>query len=65
MKNKNTNHLITVILSELDHRIDFQLREGKMENAYIAALTSHTSYWNRFDIALFIMTQIFPDYGPR
>lgn len=52
------------LFAELEHRLDFQLKEGKMENSYIAALTSHTSYWTNMDVALFILSQIFPDSAP-
>ena len=48
---------------ELEFRLDYQLREGKMESAYISAITSHTSYWANGDVALFILQQVFPDYS--
>ena len=46
----------------IENRIDFQLKERKMEFSIISALTSHTSYWSNPDVALFVMTQLFPDY---
>ncbi|XP_043839455.1 phospholipase DDHD1 isoform X3 [Dromiciops gliroides] len=41
---------------ELDHRIDFELREGLVESRYWSAVTSHTAYWSSLDIALFLLT---------
>ncbi|XP_072485791.1 phospholipase DDHD1 isoform X6 [Notamacropus eugenii] len=43
-------------LVELDHRIDFELREGLVESRYWSAVTSHTAYWSSLDIALFLLT---------
>uniref|UniRef100_A0A1I8JN51 DDHD domain-containing protein n=1 Tax=Macrostomum lignano TaxID=282301 RepID=A0A1I8JN51_9PLAT len=50
--------------TELEHRLDYQLREGRYESSYVSVLTSHTAYWSHEDIALFIMSHLFPDYGP-
>ncbi len=58
-------HPLCFSFPELDYRVDYQLCEGKMQNAYISALTSHTSYWTNQDIALFVLTQMFSSYGPR
>nr|XP_048709288.1 phospholipase DDHD1 isoform X4 [Caretta caretta] len=44
------------ILVELEHRIDFELREGLVESRYWSAVTSHTAYWSSMDIALFLLT---------
>ncbi|XP_055394064.1 phospholipase DDHD1 isoform X4 [Bubalus kerabau] len=41
---------------ELDHRIDFELREGLVESRYWSAVTSHTAYWSSLDVALFLLT---------
>ncbi|XP_028677320.1 LOW QUALITY PROTEIN: phospholipase DDHD1-like [Erpetoichthys calabaricus] len=41
---------------ELEHRIDFELREGLVESRYWSAVTSHTSYWSSLDVALFLLT---------
>jgi len=46
---------------DLEYRIDYTLKPGRMENAYIASLTSHTSYWENADVALFVMSKIYPD----
>lgn len=43
-------------LVELEHRIDFELREGLVESRYWSAVTSHTAYWSSLDIALFLLT---------
>ena len=56
---------VFLLLTELEQRLDFQLREGKMEHAYLAALTAHTSYWLNQDVAMFMMTQLFSEYGPK
>ena len=48
------------MFAELEHRLDYQINEGKMENVYISAVTSHTSYWSNQDVALFILQQLFP-----
>ena len=50
--------------AELECRLDYMLKEGKMESAYLATLTSHTAYWTNLDVAHFVLSQIFPDYGP-
>ncbi|XP_044292136.1 phospholipase DDHD1 isoform X1 [Varanus komodoensis] len=42
--------------SDLEHRIDFELREGLVESRYWSAVTSHTAYWSSMDIALFLLT---------
>lgn len=49
-------HLFDFFLVELDHRIDFELREGLVENRYWSAVTSHTAYWSSLDVALFLLT---------
>ncbi|XP_074854623.1 phospholipase DDHD1 isoform X1 [Carettochelys insculpta] len=41
---------------ELEHRIDFELREGLVESRYWSAVTSHTAYWSSMDVALFLLT---------
>ncbi|XP_012519196.1 PREDICTED: phospholipase DDHD1 [Propithecus coquereli] len=43
-------------LVELDHRIDFELREGLVESRYWSTVTSHTAYWSSLDVALFLLT---------
>ncbi|XP_069064649.1 phospholipase DDHD1 isoform X2 [Pleurodeles waltl] len=44
---------------ELEHRIDFELREGLVESRYWSAVTSHTAYWSSMDIALFLLTFLY------
>ncbi|CAL8285370.1 unnamed protein product [Lota lota] len=44
---------------ELEHRIDFELREGLVESRYWSAVTSHTGYWISHDVALFLLTFIY------
>ncbi|XP_043929501.1 phospholipase DDHD1 [Protopterus annectens] len=41
---------------ELEHRIDYELREGLVESRYWSAVTSHTAYWSSLDVALFLLT---------
>ncbi|KAK2532924.1 hypothetical protein Q9233_004967 [Columba guinea] len=41
---------------ELEHRIDFELKEGLMESRYWSAVTSHTAYWSSMDITLVLLT---------
>ena len=43
----------------LAYRMDYCVRESG--NSYIAAVTSHTSYWANKDIAFFILTKLFPE----
>ncbi|XP_078000813.1 phospholipase DDHD1-like [Glandiceps talaboti] len=50
------------LYQELEHRIDYELREGTMENAYISAVTSHTAYWTSTDVALFVLSHLHPEY---
>ena len=45
--------------SKLQERLDFQLREGMVENQYLNSLFAHTGYWNSADVALFMMCQIY------
>ncbi|KAM8921260.1 phospholipase DDHD1 [Pelodytes ibericus] len=44
---------------ELEHRIDFELREGLVESRYWSAMTSHTAYWSSMDIALFLLSFLY------
>ncbi|XP_073465756.1 phospholipase DDHD1 isoform X1 [Aquarana catesbeiana] len=46
---------------ELEHRIDFELREGLVESRYWSAMTSHTAYWSSMDIALFLLTFLYKE----
>ena len=43
----------------LQERLDFQLREGIVENQYLSSLFAHTSYWGNADVLLFILCQIY------
>ena len=43
----------------LAYRMDYCVRETG--NSYVAAVTSHTSYWANKDIAFFILTKMFPE----
>ncbi|XP_052435746.1 phospholipase DDHD1 [Carassius gibelio] len=45
--------------AEMEHRIDYELREGLVESRYWSAVTSHTSYWTSHDVALFLLTFIY------
>ncbi|XP_059482116.1 phospholipase DDHD1-like isoform X1 [Neocloeon triangulifer] len=47
-------------LRGLEHRLDFVLRENQLAASYFAALTSHTAYWENYDVAFFILTRLFP-----
>ena len=50
---------IETTLPELVERIDYELPEGFTESKLgYASLTSHTSYWNNQDLAMFIMSQL-------
>ncbi|XP_071972245.1 phospholipase DDHD1 isoform X4 [Engystomops pustulosus] len=46
---------------DLEHRIDFELREGLVESRYWSAMTSHTAYWSSMDVALFLLTFLYKD----
>uniref|UniRef100_A0AAR2L8J1 DDHD domain-containing protein n=1 Tax=Pygocentrus nattereri TaxID=42514 RepID=A0AAR2L8J1_PYGNA len=48
-----------VVTVEMEHRIDFELREGLVESRYWSAVTSHTAYWTSHDVALFLLTFIY------
>ncbi|XP_064621214.1 phospholipase DDHD1-like isoform X2 [Lineus longissimus] len=50
--------------TDLEFRLDYQLQEGSLENSYISVLTSHTSYWQNTDVALFILTSLHPEHRP-
>ncbi|CAL1526177.1 unnamed protein product [Lymnaea stagnalis] len=47
--------------TELEYRMDFQLKEQRMENSYLSVLTSHTSYWTNKDVAYFLLTHLHPE----
>uniref|UniRef100_A0A8C1P8G4 DDHD domain containing 1a n=1 Tax=Cyprinus carpio TaxID=7962 RepID=A0A8C1P8G4_CYPCA len=47
------------LLIEMEHRIDYELREGLVESRYWSAVTSHTAYWTSHDVALFLLTFIY------
>nr|XP_039248679.1 phospholipase DDHD1-like [Styela clava] len=45
----------------LELRLDYELQEGFTESRLgYASITSHTSYWNSQDVALFVLMQIHP-----
>uniref|UniRef100_A0A8C1RBR2 DDHD domain containing 1a n=1 Tax=Cyprinus carpio TaxID=7962 RepID=A0A8C1RBR2_CYPCA len=46
-------------LNAMEHRIDYELREGLVESRYWSAVTSHTAYWTSHDVALFLLTFIY------
>ncbi|XP_076812132.1 phospholipase DDHD1-like [Clavelina lepadiformis] len=46
--------------AQLEDRIDYELPEGFTERKLgYASLTSHTSYWNNQDLAMFVMTKLY------
>lgn len=47
--------------TDLEYRIDYQLREASFSNSYISMLTSHTSYWTDRDVAFFVLSHIHPE----
>ncbi|KAL0280809.1 UNVERIFIED_CONTAM: hypothetical protein PYX00_001992 [Menopon gallinae] len=49
-------------IGELEYRLDYILRESNLGVSYLSALTSHTAYWTNYDVAYFILTQIFPEF---
>ncbi|XP_067895246.1 phospholipase DDHD1b isoform X3 [Heterodontus francisci] len=49
---------------ELEHRLDFELREGLVESRYWSAVTSHTSYWSSLDVALFLLSFLYTQRPP-
>ncbi|KAJ8290252.1 hypothetical protein GJAV_G00010520 [Gymnothorax javanicus] len=53
---QSTSTIIDTTTIELEHRIDFELREGLVESRYWSAVTSHTAYWSSHDVALFLLT---------
>ncbi|XP_069773102.1 phospholipase DDHD1b [Narcine bancroftii] len=50
--------------TELEHRLDFELREGLVESRYWSAVTSHTSYWSSLDVALFLLSFLYTQKPP-
>ncbi len=47
-------------VADLEFRLDYQLKQGRMQNAYLSAIWSHTSYWVNPDVCLFIISHLFP-----
>ncbi|XP_078263311.1 phospholipase DDHD1b [Rhinoraja longicauda] len=50
-----------LIGTELEHRLDFELREGLVESRYWSAVTSHTSYWSSLDVAFFLLSFLYTE----
>ena len=48
-----TNH------EKLTERVDFALKEGKLESSHLNFLTAHSGYWESKETILFILLQIF------
>ncbi|KAL5008166.1 hypothetical protein ScPMuIL_013747 [Solemya velum] len=46
--------------TELEYRVDFQLKESSFESSYLAMVTSHTSYWTSKDVACFVLNHLHP-----
>ena len=46
----------------MEYRLDYILRESNLGVSYLSALTSHTAYWTNYDVAYFVLTQIFPEF---
>ncbi|XP_062378893.1 phospholipase DDHD1 isoform X2 [Sardina pilchardus] len=59
MSQSTSNSTIMDTTLEMEHRIDFELREGMVESRYWSAVTSHTAYWSNLDVALFLLTFIY------
>lgn len=55
------NFLRCVCFSGHHQRLDYVLRETNLAGSYFSALTSHTAYWNNYDVAYFVLTRLFPD----
>ncbi|XP_062596955.1 phospholipase DDHD1-like [Saccostrea cucullata] len=47
--------------TDLEYRLDYQLREASFSSSYFSMLTSHTSYWTDKDVAFFILSHIHPE----
>ncbi|XP_007886346.2 phospholipase DDHD1b isoform X5 [Callorhinchus milii] len=60
---RNNSYLLDGAL-ELEHRIDFELREGLVESRYWSAVTSHTAYWSSLDVALFLLSFLYTKEVP-
>ncbi|KAK6633658.1 hypothetical protein RUM44_004265 [Polyplax serrata] len=59
---KSTDGCPEPLQEGLDYRLDYILRESNLGVSYLSALTSHTAYWTNYDVAYFILTQIFPEF---
>ena len=58
-KERDPAEVTGVDQAQLSERIDFELPEGFTESKLgYASLTSHTSYWNNQDLAMFVMSQL-------
>ncbi|KAJ7558815.1 hypothetical protein O6H91_04G057000 [Diphasiastrum complanatum] len=63
-QNKKTTYgslVIQRLTGSLDGRIDYMLQDSTFEHQYISALSSHTSYWQDNDTALFILKHLYRD----
>ncbi|XP_028851803.1 phospholipase DDHD1 isoform X2 [Denticeps clupeoides] len=63
LSSMSTSTIISTTV-DLEHRIDFELREGLVESRYWSAVTSHTGYWTSHDVALFLLTFMYKQNGP-
>ncbi|GLD64903.1 phospholipase DDHD1 [Lates japonicus] len=61
---QSTSAVMDSTSSELERRIDFELREGLVESRYWSAVTSHTAYWCSYDVALFLLTFMYRPQEP-
>ncbi|ORZ39471.1 DDHD domain-domain-containing protein [Catenaria anguillulae PL171] len=46
------------VLNARYKRIDFALQQGVLENPYLAALSTHMSYWSDLDVAYFVCGEL-------
>lgn len=60
--------IVEKLTGDPDGRIDFMLQDATFEHQYIQAISSHTSYWQDADTALFIIKHLYcdiPEESPK
>lgn len=54
-----------VIFAELTHRLDYVLKESKLDYEIFSGFTSHIGYWNHSDVINFVLSQIYGHPTPN
>ncbi|XP_035703200.1 phospholipase DDHD1 isoform X2 [Folsomia candida] len=59
--NSSPEDFANEIPNDIEYRMDYVLKESNFTSTYLAALTSHTSYWSSLDAAFFVLCRLYED----